>query len=97
MQGAIALQKGLGAVHSLSHALGGLWVRPHHRTLDAVLKPEVLKFNESAALDKVCQIATVFGRADAAVLAKGFASSRARSHFQRVSARSEFSQTSLAQ
>ncbi len=41
MQGAMAFQKGLGAVHSLSHALGALPIGPHHGTLNAVLLPEV--------------------------------------------------------
>jgi hypothetical protein len=53
MQGAMAFQKGLGAVHSLSHALGALPIGPHHGTLNAVLLPEVVKFNEAAVPDKV--------------------------------------------
>ena len=61
MQGAMAFQKGLGAVHSLSHALGGLPVRPHHGTLNALLLPEVVKFNEAAVPGKVKDIAEVFG------------------------------------
>jgi 4-hydroxybutyrate dehydrogenase len=69
MQGAMAFQKGLGAVHSLSHALGGLPVRPHHGTLNAVLLPEVVKFNEVTVPDKVRRIAEVFGAADGAGLA----------------------------
>jgi hypothetical protein len=69
MQGAMAFQKGLGAVHSLSHALGGLPVRPHHGTLNAILLPEVVKFNEAAVPEKVRQVAEVFGAADGAGLA----------------------------
>lgn len=61
MQGAMAFQKGLGAVHSLSHALGALPVRPHHGTLNALLLPEVVKFNEGAVAEKVQEIAEVFG------------------------------------
>jgi hypothetical protein len=64
MQGAMAFQKGLGAVHSLSHALGGLPVRPHHGTLNAVLLPEVVRFNEVAVPEKVRQVAAVFGATD---------------------------------
>ncbi|MDB5416435.1 MAG: iron-containing alcohol dehydrogenase [Rubritepida sp.] len=45
MQGALAFQKGLGAVHALSHPLGGLAVPLHHGTLNAVLLPHVLRFN----------------------------------------------------
>ncbi len=70
MQGAMAFQKGLGAVHSLSHALGGLPVRPHHGTLNAILLPEVVKFNEAAVPEKVRQVAEVFGAADGAGLAE---------------------------
>jgi len=53
MQGAMAFQKGLGAVHSLSHPLGGLKIDGktglHHGTLNAVVMPAVLRFNASAA------------------------------------------------
>lgn len=70
MQGALAFQKGLGAVHSLSHALGGLPVRPHHGTLNAVLLPEVVRFNEPAVPEKVAAVAQVFGARDGAGLAE---------------------------
>ena len=43
--GALAFQKGLGCVHSLSHALGGLNPRLHHGTLNAVFLPAVIRFN----------------------------------------------------
>ncbi len=52
MQGAMAFQKGLGAVHSLSHPLGGQKVDGktglHHGTLNAVVMPAVLRFNALA-------------------------------------------------
>jgi 4-hydroxybutyrate dehydrogenase len=48
MQGAMAFQKGLGAVHSLSHSLGGVNPKLHHGTLNAMFLPEVIKFNSSA-------------------------------------------------
>jgi len=48
MQGALAFQKGLGCVHSLSHALGGLSPRLHHGTLNAILLPAVIRFNAGA-------------------------------------------------
>ncbi|EFP64738.1 1,3-propanediol dehydrogenase [Ralstonia pickettii] len=52
MQGAMAFQKGLGCVHSLSHPLGGVKVGGktglHHGTLNAVVLPAVLRFNETA-------------------------------------------------
>jgi alcohol dehydrogenase class IV len=48
MQGAMAFQKGLGCVHSLSHSLGGVNPRLHHGTLNAVFLPAVIAFNASA-------------------------------------------------
>ncbi len=48
MEGALAFQKGLGCVHSLSHSLGGLDPRLHHGTLNALFLPAVLRFNASA-------------------------------------------------
>jgi alcohol dehydrogenase class IV len=48
MQGAMAFQKGLGCVHSLSHSLGGVNPRLHHGTLNAVFLPAVIAFNSSA-------------------------------------------------
>jgi len=49
MQGAMAFQKGLGCVHSLSHSLGGVDPRLHHGTLNALFLPAVVRFNASAA------------------------------------------------
>lgn len=48
-QGAMAFQKGLGAVHSLSHALGGINPKLHHGTLNAMFLPAVILFNASEA------------------------------------------------
>ena len=48
MQGAMAFQKGLGCVHSLSHSLGGVDPRLHHGTLNAMFLPAVVQFNASA-------------------------------------------------
>ena len=47
MQGAMAFQKGLGCVHSLSHSLGGVDPRLHHGTLNAMFLPAVVQFNAS--------------------------------------------------
>ena len=47
MQGAMAFQKGLGCVHSLSHSLGGVNPRLHHGTLNALFLPAVVSFNAS--------------------------------------------------
>lgn len=57
LQGGLTFQKGLGAVHSLSHALGGLKaVSLHHGTLNAILMPEVLAFNADAAAEKLARL-----------------------------------------
>jgi 4-hydroxybutyrate dehydrogenase len=48
MQGAMAFQKGLGCVHSLSHSLGGVNPKLHHGTLNAVFLPAVMNFNSEA-------------------------------------------------
>ena len=46
LEGGLSFQKGLGAVHSLSHALGGLQdLKLHHGTLNAILMPPVVRFN----------------------------------------------------
>ena len=53
MQGAMAFQKGLGCVHSLSHSLGGVNPRLHHGTLNAMFLPAVVRFNaQSASIGK---------------------------------------------
>lgn len=46
--GAMAFQKGLGCVHSLSHSLGGINPKLHHGTLNAIFMPPVLAFNRDA-------------------------------------------------
>ena len=48
LQGAMAFQKGLGCVHSLSHSLGGVNPKLHHGTLNAMFLPAVVRFNASA-------------------------------------------------
>jgi 4-hydroxybutyrate dehydrogenase len=83
MQGAMAFQKGLGAVHSLSHALGALRVGdrgqgPHHGTLNAVLLPEVVKFNEAAVPERVAKVAAAFGASGGATLADAIRELNAR-------------------
>ncbi|MEQ8899216.1 MAG: iron-containing alcohol dehydrogenase [Roseovarius sp.] len=57
LQGALTFQKGLGAVHSLSHPLGAVKsVNPHHGTLNAILLPEVLRYNEEVAEEKYARL-----------------------------------------
>lgn len=54
LQGGLTFQKGLGAVHALSHALGGLKaLKLHHGTLNAILMPPVLRWNRQAAEAKI--------------------------------------------
>jgi len=46
LEGGMTFQKGLGAVHALSHALGGLKdLKLHHGTLNAILMPTVIRWN----------------------------------------------------
>ena len=62
MEGAMVFQKGLGAVHALSHPTGGLkGYRTHHGTLNAVYLPAVLRFNAPAVGDKYARVAQVMG------------------------------------
>ena len=62
LQGGLCFQKGLGAVHALSHPLGALRDPVlHHGTLNAVLLPPVLRFNADAALEKYSLLGTAMG------------------------------------
>jgi alcohol dehydrogenase class IV len=62
MEGAMAFQKGLGAVHSLSHPLGAdESLRLHHGTLNAVLMPAVIRFNAPAVGSKINKLAQIMG------------------------------------
>ncbi|WP_321912020.1 iron-containing alcohol dehydrogenase [Paraburkholderia sp. J11-2] len=73
MQGALAFQKGLGCVHSLSHSLGGINPRLHHGTLNAIFLPAVLRFNEPAPSvrdeGKLDRLATAMGLGSGAEVA----------------------------
>ncbi len=61
-QGGMAFSKGLGAVHAMSHACGkNKELKLHHGTLNAVLLPSVLRFNEEHILDKLPKIRTAMG------------------------------------
>jgi len=70
MQGALAFQKGLGCVHSLSHSLGGYNPGLHHGTLNAIFLPAVIEFNKDAESlrkeNKMARMAHAMGLADAA-------------------------------
>jgi hypothetical protein len=79
IEGGLAFQKGLGAVHALSHALGSLAApRLHHGTLNAVLLPAVLRFNAAHVGDKPSRIAGALGLAPDADVAAFIAGLNAR-------------------
>ncbi|MFE1602968.1 iron-containing alcohol dehydrogenase [Methylobacterium sp. ID0610] len=70
LEGGMTFQKGLGAVHSMSHALGGRQTRPlHHGTLNAVILPHVLRFNAPACTEKYEALRGAMGLAPGADLA----------------------------
>ncbi|MDF1760231.1 MAG: iron-containing alcohol dehydrogenase [Coxiellaceae bacterium] len=54
--GSTAFQKGLGAVHSLSHPVGAIY-GAHHGLLNAIFMPYVLRFNRPAIEDKMVRLA----------------------------------------
>src|SRR5688572_8068243 len=57
MEGAMAFQKGLGCVHSLSYSISGVDPRLHHRTLNATVLPAVVRFYaQVAAVKKVMRL-----------------------------------------
>ena len=58
--GATAFQKGLGAIHALSHPIGAIY-HTHHGTTNAVCMPAVLKFNRPAIEDRLAQAAAYLG------------------------------------
>jgi 4-hydroxybutyrate dehydrogenase len=61
--GATAFQKGLGAIHALSHPIGAVH-HTHHGTTNAVCMPEVLRFNAKAIRDRFDAAAAYLGIAD---------------------------------
>jgi alcohol dehydrogenase class IV len=65
IMGAVAFQKGLGAVHSLAHPLStecGM----HHGTTNAILLPAVLEYNQPAVPERMRYLAALLGGGDAA-------------------------------
>ena len=54
IMGATAFQKGLGAIHALSHPIGAIY-HTHHGTTNAVCMPAVLQFNKPAISDVMTQ------------------------------------------
>lgn len=58
--GAVAFQKGLGAVHALSHPVGAVY-NTHHGTTNAVVIPPVLRFNRPAIEGLIAAAAAYLG------------------------------------
>ncbi|MCV2866851.1 iron-containing alcohol dehydrogenase [Defluviimonas sp. WL0075] len=69
--GAVAFQKGLGAIHSLSHPVGAVY-NTHHGTTNAVVMPMILDFNRHAIEDRIGKAAAYLG------ISGGFDGFRAR-------------------
>ena len=62
LEGGMTMLNGLGAMHAMSHALGGLHqLKLHHGTLNAVLMPVVLAFNRPHAPQIFERIRSSFG------------------------------------
>ncbi|MEM7566017.1 MAG: iron-containing alcohol dehydrogenase [Pseudomonadota bacterium] len=60
MMGATAFQKGLGAIHALSHPIGAVH-HTHHGTTNAVVMRPVLAFNREAIADRIGSAAAYLG------------------------------------
>lgn len=58
--GAVAFQKGLGAIHSLSHPIGAVY-NTHHGTTNAVVMPMVLDYNRELIEDRLNAAAAYLG------------------------------------
>ncbi|WP_117192467.1 iron-containing alcohol dehydrogenase [Rhizobium terrae] len=58
--GAVAFQKGLGAIHSLSHPIGAVY-NTHHGMTNAVVMPPVLRFNRPTIEGKIARAAAYLG------------------------------------
>jgi alcohol dehydrogenase class IV len=69
-EGAMAFAKGLGAVHSMSHAAGANQeLRLHHGTLNGVILPTILRFNKNHVGDKYSRICRAMGKSESTDLA----------------------------
>jgi 4-hydroxybutyrate dehydrogenase len=65
LEGGLTFQKGLGAVHAMSHPLGAVQEpRLHHGTLNAVVLPAVLRFNAGHVGDKYARLRAAMGLAE---------------------------------
>ncbi len=74
LQGGLTFQKGLGAVHALSHPLGAVPDKKlHHGTLNAIFLPHVLRYNAQTCAAKMQAMADAVGVGRAEKLADAFA------------------------
>ena len=60
LMGATSFQKGLGAMHAMSHPLGA-HLNTHHGLANAIVMPYVLKFNEDAIAERMDNLARYIG------------------------------------
>ena len=60
MMGAVAFQKGLGAIHAISHPVGALY-NTHHGTTNAVVMQAVLDFNRPAIEERMALLGAYLG------------------------------------
>ena len=58
--GAVAFQKGLGAIHALSHPIGAVY-NTHHGMTNAVVMPPVLRMNRPAIEERIARAADYMG------------------------------------
>jgi alcohol dehydrogenase class IV len=73
LEGGLTFQKGLGAVHAMSHPLGAVReVTIHHGTANAILLPAVLRFNATGSETKYARLRTAIGLPAGADLADYF-------------------------
>ncbi|MDZ7829631.1 MAG: iron-containing alcohol dehydrogenase [Halofilum sp. (in: g-proteobacteria)] len=61
--GSTAFQKGLGAVHAISHPVGAIY-HTHHGLTNAVMLPYVMRFNHAAIAERMGPVAQALGLLD---------------------------------
>ncbi|HET9931582.1 MAG TPA: iron-containing alcohol dehydrogenase [Polyangiaceae bacterium] len=63
MMGGVAFQKGLGVTHSLAHSLSTV-TDMHHGFANGIAIPYAMKFNQSAAAERLADLALLVGASD---------------------------------
>ncbi len=78
-EGALGFAKGLGAVHAMSHSVGRIKeLNLHHGTLNAVILPPILRFNEPTCSAKYPKLRRAMGLPEGADLAEAIEALNAR-------------------